>query len=244
MTDLDSNDKSSKQPSKQPSSQTSNQTSKQPSKQPSNQTSKQPSNQTSKQPSDDENDSKKRLLILDMNGLVCRKIYKPDYDEDNPVSDKYERLELGSCYVFIRPDVRDFLEKCFELADIAFWSSTTYYNAKHILDHILTESQQSNVIFKWYRDRTKLDPTYGIDHVTNNYDTIKDLNDVWDSPVINRNRFYNSSNTIICDDDHKKVRLNNKDNIIMVTTFDPWESEYDNTVMNDLLEKIEDQLPH
>ena len=192
--------------------------------------------------SNDEKDSKRHLLILDMNGLLCRKIYKPDYDEDNPVSDQYETLELDKFYVYIRPDIKPFLEKCFELADVAFWSSTTYYNAKHIIDHILTKSQQSNAVFKWYRDRTKLDPSYGTDPNIKESDTIKDLNDVWNSPVINGNRIYNSSNTIICDDDSQKVRLNNEDNVIVIDTFDPWVSKYDNTVMDDLIDKIKQSL--
>ena len=216
MTDLDSNHPSP--PSQQPS---------------------QPSPPSQQSSDDDDKDSKSRLLILDMNGLLCRKIFENNYDEDNPASDQYEKVDLEQFHVFIRPDIKAFLEKCFELADVAFWSSTTYYNAKHIIDHILTKSQQDDAVFKWYRDRTKLDPSYGTDSDTKESDTIKDLNDVWSSPVVNRYRVYDSSNTIICDDDPRKIRFNNKENVIVVPTFDPWESEYDNTVMEDLLEKIE-----
>lgn len=192
--------------------------------------------------SNDEKNSKRYLLILDINGLLCQKIFKSDCDKDKPVSYQYETLELGKFYVCIRPDVKSFLEKCFGFADVAFWSSTTHYNAKHIIYHILTKSQQSNAVFKWYRDRTKLDPSYGTDPNINESDTIKDLNDVWNNPVINRNRIYDSSNTVICDDDPQKVRLNNKDNVIVIETFDPLVSEYDNTVMDGIFDKIKQSL--
>lgn len=180
----------------------------------------------------------RRLLILDMNGLLCHKIYKKDLEKMEPVLDQYERLDLKHCYVFIRPDIHDFLEKCFDLAEVAFWTSTTYPNAKPILDHLLSKSQQNKTVFRWYRDRTRLDPSYQIDTGTKPTDTIKNIDDVFSSPVINYARTLNNHNTILCDDDREKIRFNDDRNTVIAPMFNPWISDDHGVIMDCLFDRI------
>lgn len=181
----------------------------------------------------------KPLLILDVNGLLCYKLYKPNYDEKNPPCDNYDKIKINNFYVYLRPDIKSFLSRCFVIGDVGFWSSTTRFNAEPLLDYILTDSQKDKVIFRWYRDHTRFNPLFGKDPEIKVSDTIKDLNDIWSNPVVNRDRKYNQQNTILCDDDPKKVSVNEDKNIILAETFDPWKQEYDDTVIDDLIYRID-----
>src|SRR5680860_1896755 len=107
------------------------------------------------------------LIILDINGILCWK-----YPLDRSFPD-LESFKLSHYNVVLRPKIREFLDFCYSYADVGFFSSTTPSNANAILNHILTPSQRKKTIFFWYRDRTKLDPSYGSDPSIKIGDTIK-----------------------------------------------------------------------
>lgn len=167
--------------------------------------------------SDDSDRAARKLLILDVNGCLCSKVLNDDPRLDKLRETHPNFIERSVYHVFARPGVSDFIDQCFEDYDVAIFSSTTFYNVDPILDMLLTKEQREQLKFIWCRDRTRLDPMYGreeYDYIKK-YDTIKMLEDVFANPVINADRHYSDRNTIIVDNELRKVRLN-PDHSVMV----------------------------
>ena len=191
----------------------------------------------------------KPLLVLDINGVLCRKVPK---DYKGPTD-----LDLSGYKVILRPGCREFLEKCYQNFTVGFFSSTTYKNAGPILGSLLTPEQDKTTLFKWFRDRTSLDPnwTLGPDgrRVSSHHSwgsdislpqiklkdhsTVKRLTSVFESPFINRDRTFDWTNTIVCDDSIEKLRFNPRSNCFVVPSF----VEHDNE-LDTLFERIEGQF--
>ena len=167
----------------------------------------------------------KRLIILDVNGLLCKKLLKTDSECDKILKyyGSHETLELERFFVFIRPHVREFITKCYSYGTVGFWSSTKRVNAEPILKHILTKSQYEKSLFRWYRDKTKSDPE------TSEFATVKIIQDLFDSE--GHPKCYGFNNTVICDDESSKLRHNPENNSIVFRSFDPCDNtkEDDNT---------------
>lgn len=157
-----------------------------------------------------------RLLLLDINGVLCCK-YKKHNDQLS--ESKCDLLELKSYTVILRPGYREFLNFCYENFTVAFFSSTTYHNANAILEKLLTPEHKSKTLFRWFRDRTRLDPHYGINPEIKKHDTIKKLEDVFNCPLINEDRKYGPGNTLLCDDSVQKTRFNEPKNVVIFPKF-------------------------
>lgn len=158
-----------------------------------------------------------RLLLLDINGVLCCK-----YKKDNDLSERLSHsdlLELKSYSVMLRPGYREFLNFCYEHFTVAFFSSTTRQNANAILEKILTPEHKSKTLFRWFRDRTQLDPHYGIIPEIEKHDTVKKLEDVFNCPLFNEDRKYGLGNTLLCDDSAQKTRFNESKNIVIFPEF-------------------------
>lgn len=177
-----------------------------------------------------------RLLILDINGILCYKTSK-----NTEVGRELNFIELNSYRVVMRPGLPEFLKFCYDNFMVAFFSSTHYVNANAILEHILTPDQRKATIFFWFRDHTHFDPDYGKDASIKDHDTIKRLDDVLECPTINWNRRYNSSNTILCDDSEKKTRFNDNKNIIIFESFTGDERDtFLNNVTDELIQRFDE----
>lgn len=187
-----------------------------------------------------------RLLLLDINGvLCCKQRYISDLSEHiNQLSlePKCELLKLKSYTVMLRPGYREFLDFCFEHFTVAFYSSTTYSNANAILNKLLTSKQKNKTLFRWFRDRTQLDPDFGQNPKIMKHDTVKKLVDVFNCPLINEERKFNYDNTLLCDDSEQKTRFNPDKNIVIFPEFtgDPHDQVL-NKMTKTLLERF-DQL--
>lgn len=166
---------------------------------------------------------KTRLIILDINGLLCWKFFSEKYPQEQVIKMakdlKMEYIILEKFVVFIRPKVRIFLDFCYEYADVGFFSSTTHLNGYSILDKILTEDQRKKTKFFWYREHVKLDPEFGIKPEIKQHDTVKILTDVLASAQINHHRLYSYYNTVMLDDDLNKIRFNSMQNSHLVKSF-------------------------
>jgi hypothetical protein len=173
-----------------------------------------------------------RLLVLDINGVLCCKMPK-----NSIISEQLELLELKRYTVIMRPGYREFLDFCYDNFTVAFFSSTTYSNANAILDKLLSSEQKSRTAFRWVRGRTHFDPDYLNDSQTTFHDTIKKLSDIFDNPIINDKRKYNESNTILCDDSEVKTRFNEKKNIII---FKPFEGDENDNILFEMMKMIPD----
>lgn len=163
-------------------------------------------------------DSQVKLVILDLNGVLIRRYGRG-------TSTTYEK----------RPYLDSFLDVLFANYDVAVYTSTEERNASLILEEIFTEQQRRMLKFVWYRDRTQLDPDYGVVKGVKSFDTIKDLALVILSPTINSNRIYSENNILIIDDSKSKLRFNLPDNCLVIP---PFSRANDNILMN-LHTKIE-----
>ena len=178
----------------------------------------------------------KKLIVLDIFGILCCKVMYDKCPKQDAVTfaeeNGMEHITLNVYSVFIRPYVRQFLDHCYDYADVGFFSSSTEPNSIAVLRSVLTDEQQEKTRFFWYRDRTKLDPDYGKDFEITNYDTVKILADIFQSPYVNRYRCYDEYNTIICDDSPRKMRYNDQSNVLLIPSFD-----IDNEISEWLLHK-------
>ena len=156
-----------------------------------------------------------KLLILDINGLLCKRI-----DKDVVYDSKLKCVKLPGYNVILRPHYKEFLQHCYHYYHVAIFTSGSKRNTKVILDALLTKEQLKNTQFIWCRDRNRLDPDFNTDIFTTSFDTIKYLQDVYDNPIINEHRIYNDTNTLLLDDSHRKCRFNNPNNFMICNTFD------------------------
>lgn len=150
-----------------------------------------------------------KLLLLDINGLLCKKVAKN-------INTNLQTIDLHSYRVILRPYYKEFLHFRYTHFHIGFYSSTSQRNADIILKGMLTENQMHDTCLFWFRDQTKLDI-----ESTNEYDTVKPLNDVYHY----FNGFFNKTNTLLIDDSYQKIRYNDMNNILLCHQFKGVESD-------------------
>ena len=165
-------------------------------------------------------DTKKYLIILDLNGVLCYKEDRNTIDLAKSVGPEW--VETKSYLCRLRPNCREFIEYILDHKNLrlGIWSSTTYPNSQPIIDSILTKEQQKNLEFVWYRDRVKLDPEIELkyqDHTIKTFDTVKILNDVFLHPTFERK--WNETNTLIVDDSSRKMRFNSAQTVYIISQF-------------------------
>lgn len=146
-----------------------------------------------------------RLILLDLNGVLCRKITSGPMPEN--------AFDLRAYAVEPRPGVTEFLEFCYSHYAVGFFSSTTFKNADPILKKLLTPEQYKLSTIKWFRDRTRFDPD------NTNHETVKVLKDLFENPVTNYDRVWNETNTLLIDDSEQKTRFNSKGNVLLVKSY-------------------------
>lgn len=155
-----------------------------------------------------------KLLVLDINGLLCKRI-----DKETLYDHKLKCIKLHSYNVILRPYYKEFLHHCYANYHVAIFTSGKQSNTKIILNALLTKEQINNTVFVWCRDRNRLDPDFNTDIFTTNFDTIKCLQDIYDNPIVNEYRIYNASNTLLLDDSYRKCRYNNPNNFLICNSF-------------------------
>lgn len=147
-----------------------------------------------------------KLVILDMDGVLFT---RDRFTKDNKY-DNHDFVFKGYKY-YIREGASEFISRLNDSYDLCIFTSMVKSNAIQIINCI------TKVRFKhiFGREHTKLDPEYGIDPDIKSYDTIKLINDVINCPILNKDRKYNLSNSIIIDDSYLKMRYNNPKNVII-----------------------------
>ncbi|KAL1553408.1 hypothetical protein AAHA92_14092 [Salvia divinorum] len=145
---------------------------------------------------------KKKLLVLDLNGLLVDiSSYVPyNYDPDNIIMKKA---------VFRRPHCDDFLNFCFEKFNVGFWTSRTKRNMEPLLDFLLGNNR-SRLLFHWDQSHCT-DTGYYTVEKKNKPLLLKKLKKLWDKcePGLPWERgVYNESNTLLLDDTPYKALTN------------------------------------
>ncbi|CAH9118755.1 unnamed protein product [Cuscuta epithymum] len=145
---------------------------------------------------------KRKLLILDLNGLLADIIMPPPKDI-KPDTSFLRRA------VFKRPFCDDFLKFCFERFDVAIWSSRTKRIIDRVVDYLLGDLKHK-LLFCW--DMSHATPTKFKTLENNDKPLVcKDLRKIWDPPYPGlpwKKGDYDESNTLLLDDSPYKALLN------------------------------------
>ncbi|KAI6683234.1 hypothetical protein NL676_029147 [Syzygium grande] len=146
--------------------------------------------------------SKKKLLILDLNGLLADIIphvgygCKPD-------------LIVSRKAVFKRPFVDDFLQFCFEKFAVGVWSSRTKRNVDPVVDFLMGNSK-GKLLFCWDQSHCTITKFTTIENRDKPL-VLKELTKLWDKLEPNlpwEKGAYNESNTLLLDDSPYKALRN------------------------------------
>ncbi|MED6180133.1 hypothetical protein PIB30_007289 [Stylosanthes scabra] len=145
---------------------------------------------------------KKKLLILDINGLLA------DIVSPRPKDHKADR-NVGGRALFQRPFYSEFLKFCFEKFEVAVWSSRKKKNVKQVLDYLMADMKEK-LLFYWDASHCT-----GTNFITleNKHKKVlfKDLRNVWEKRDPNlpwEKGYFNESNTLLLDDSPYKALLN------------------------------------
>ncbi|XP_068656254.1 uncharacterized protein [Aristolochia californica] len=146
--------------------------------------------------------TKRKLLILDLNGLLA------DIVASVPAGCKPDK-RVNRKAVFKRPFCDDFLKFCFDRFDMAVWSSRRKDNVKTVVDFLMADLKHK-LLFCW--DQSKCTTT-GFGTVENRHKPIffKELKKVWDKEEPDlpwEKGYYGPSNTILLDDSPYKALRN------------------------------------
>ncbi|TQD72391.1 hypothetical protein C1H46_042082 [Malus baccata] len=149
--------------------------------------------------------SKKKLLILDVNGLLANivqlvpqqiKLYKPD-------------TMISRKSVFKRPFYDSFLLFCFDYFNVAIWSSRNKKNVDEVVDYLLGISKKK-LLFCWNQSHCTKTKFKTLDNEKKPL-VLKELRKLWekhdpDLPLARGE--YNETNTLLVDDSPYKALCN------------------------------------
>ncbi|KAI3685027.1 hypothetical protein L6452_34258 [Arctium lappa] len=147
-------------------------------------------------------DSRRKLLVLDVNGLLVDIVADPDetYRADTII---------GSKAVFKRPYCDEFLQFCFERFNVGVWTSRTRRNIERVLDFLIKDSQHQ-LLFCW--DQSHCTET-GFNTIENSDKplVLKELKRLWekqDPSLPWDSGVYDETNTLLLDDSPYKALRN------------------------------------
>jgi len=165
----------------------------------------------------------KRLIILDLNGLLVHRIYKDEYYKSKRLFEEQYNLghlprpeRKGNFAVWFRPNIKEFLDWLMEHFHVAIWSSVLHHNIAPIVESLLPdEHDRSRLLFWWNQEHCFVedDPTTKDPKKAKSF--YKRLTSVWDTVDINDRWLINQpdnvdlrDHTLLIDDNKLKVRDN------------------------------------
>ncbi|XP_057436125.1 uncharacterized protein LOC130728623 isoform X2 [Lotus japonicus] len=166
---------------------------------------------------------KKKLLVLDVNGLLVD-IVSP------PPKHKKADATIARKAIFKRPYYLEFLNFCFENFEVGVWSSRTQKNVDNVIDYLMGNMKQ-RLLFCWghsYCTETSFKT------LENKHKTLvfKDLRKIWENsdPSAQWEKgYYNESNTLLLDDSPYKALLNPPRTSVFPHTY-KFENQNDNSL--------------
>lgn len=166
---------------------------------------------------------KKRLIVLDINGLLADVVSPPPKDR---VADK----TIARRAIFKRPFYHEFLEFCFQKFEVGIWSSRLKKNVDRVIDYLLP-CLKNKLLFYW--DLSHCTETH-FKTLENKHKKVvfKDLRKLWDKLDPNlpwEKGYYNESNTLLLDDSPYKALLNPPNTSVFPHTFS-YHDENDNSL--------------
>lgn len=128
--------------------------------------------------------NRRDLIILDLDGVLWQRNRKQ---------------------VVLHPGVRSFLEACYEIADVGYFTSSMLENVESQLHELLTEEQRRDTVFLW--DRTYCVP---MKLPGRPYGTAKEI-----QKVLNTFPQYKGGRVLFVDDSPYKMILNPPQNVVI-----------------------------
>ncbi|MED6180129.1 hypothetical protein PIB30_007286 [Stylosanthes scabra] len=145
---------------------------------------------------------KKKLVVLDLNGVLADLVDPPPNDE---IADA---IVAGRIAIFKRPFYAEFLNFCFDNFEVGIWSAGKDNEVEAIVDYLLGENK-NKLLFLWsYTDCTKASFNTPCKKKSSKF---KDLRKIWDKQDPNLNfqkGYFNETNTLLIDDSPHKALLN------------------------------------
>ncbi|KAB2055893.1 hypothetical protein ES319_A11G068400v1 [Gossypium barbadense] len=156
---------------------------------------------------------RKKLLVLDVNGLLADIIYRPskNYKAD---------AHIAGRAIFKRPFCDDFLRFCFEKFEVGIWSSRNRRTLERVVDFLMGDMKQK-LLFCWDSSHCTTTQFKAPGH---RYKPLvfKELRKLWRKSDPNlpwEKGYYNESNTLLIDDSPYKALLNPLDTAIFPHPF-------------------------
>ncbi|KAI3665819.1 hypothetical protein L6452_44454 [Arctium lappa] len=148
--------------------------------------------------------SRKKLLILDVNGLLADIIFPP------PKDCKSDKNILRRA-IFKRPFLDGFLGFCFERFDVAIWSSRTRKILDPVVDYLLGDLKKK-LLFLWDLSHCTNSSARSLEN-KHKLIVFKELRKIWEQNghnLASKNGYFDESNTLLLDDSPYKALLNPK----------------------------------
>jgi hypothetical protein len=145
---------------------------------------------------------RRKLLVLDVNGLLVHRAYKAKPKEYSRPPDAV----LGEFSVFLRPHALSFVGWAMENFNVAVWCTATERNAVPLVDMLFAGESERPVVLLHGGDCRQL----GIDHPDKPGKPLvcKRLADLWACAEVVSRGPYSAANTLILDDAPYKCVMN------------------------------------
>jgi hypothetical protein len=147
----------------------------------------------------------KKLIVLDLNGILCRRMHKcKAAPKGTPLVDKYEWLRdatlVDDSYLVAREGVIEFMRELQSEFKVAVWSTAFRKNTMSALAYILPGSLIDKLLFVFSGDECT---NSGKRTKSGKPIVFKDLKTVWDEYPE-----YNEGNTWVVENDSYKLQNN------------------------------------
>jgi len=166
----------------------------------------------------------KRLIILDLNGLLIHRLYKDDYAKTKHLFHEQSNLgnissaeRKGNFAVWYRPNLKEFLIWLMDNFHVAIWSSVLQHNISPIVETLSpNENERNRLLFWWNQEHCLVEDDPNASDPKKSKSFYKCLSSVWDDAEITERWLLNQpksnldvrDHTLLIDDNKLKVRDN------------------------------------
>lgn len=140
----------------------------------------------------------KRLVVLDLNGLLIFRVF--NRDKDKFTSYLETSVQVNGFYVWKRPHADAFLDWLLDHFSVGIWSSARQHNVDALIEWAFGPERRKRLAFEWDQSRCLQE-----EHPIHKHKPLflKPLSSVWKEFIQ-----WNESNTLLVDDSPLKAKCN------------------------------------